>query len=65
MAKTKELKLNKIQKQQILSYYNGKKTGAPITDARKISESTNLSRRQVMYFLEKEGLKKYSQGSYV
>ena len=48
MAKPKELKLNKIQKQQILSYYNGKKTGAPITDARKISKSTKLSRKQVI-----------------
>ncbi|HQJ75571.1 MAG TPA: hypothetical protein PKW14_08325 [Bacteroidota bacterium] len=65
MAKPKEVTLNKIQKQQILSYYNGKKTGVPVKNARKISESTNLSRRQVMYFLEKEGLKKYSQGSYV
>jgi hypothetical protein len=64
MAKPKEVTLNKTVKQQILSLFKGKKTGAPVEDARKISDMLGVTRHQVMLFLEKEGLKKYSQGSY-
>ena len=58
MAKPKELTLNSKQKKQVLSRF--KQT----VNARRIAEDLGFSRQQVMLFLEKEGLRNYSKGSY-
>jgi hypothetical protein len=64
MAKPNSLTLKYSEKKQVLSMFKGSKMGKPIKDARKISEFTGLPKLQVMLFLEEEGLRSYSLGSY-
>ena len=59
MAKPQEVTIPKRAQKSVLSMF--KKT---TKDARRISDELQLPRHQVMYFLETEGLKEYSEGSY-
>ena len=51
--------INKKIQKQIVSTFK-KET----TNAKKIAKKYGVSRRDVMWFLETEGLKSYSMGSY-
>lgn len=59
MSKPTEVKLSKKDQKTVLSLFKkGVKSG------RKIADDLDLSRHQVMYFLESQGLASYSVGSY-
>lgn len=58
MSKPTEVTLKKGEQKKVLRAM--KKT----SNARSIAEVLSLPRRQVMYFLETEGLKTYSPQSY-
>lgn len=49
---------------RILKIYEGTAKKKGVKDARKIAETLNVPRRQVMEFLENERLVTYSDGSY-
>lgn len=59
MTKTKKFPTSKI-----LSLFNGNKKQKPIRDARKIASLVGVPRRVVMFFLESEHLRNYSDNSY-
>lgn len=65
MAKPQEVTLTKQQQKKILSIFNGRsKKIKESKDSRFIANTLEYPRYQVMAFLEKEGLKEYSLGSY-
>jgi hypothetical protein len=64
MAKPTQVTLNKKQQSWVLSSYFGNKTRKPTCNARLISERYGLPVRQVMFFLEEQGLNMYSEGTY-
>lgn len=56
--------LKKNQTSKVEKLFNGSKKVAPVRDARKIADMVGVPRRQVMRFLESNGYRNYSPGSY-
>lgn len=65
MSRPTEVKLSKKDQKIILSMWIGNKKEKGIKNARRIAEMINLPRHHVMYFLSENGLKNYSEGSYL
>jgi len=59
MSKPKTLTLSKAQQKTVLKEF---KKG--VTNARAISDDKWIPHRQIMLFLEQEGLRTYAPGSY-
>lgn len=59
MSKPTEVSLTKKDQKTILGLF---KKG--ITNCRTLAKEINSSRREVMFFLESQGLMSYSEGSY-
>lgn len=64
MSQPTKVSLTKGQMKKVLSQFNGTKKRKGIKNARKISQDLEIPHRQVMYFLEEEGLRYYAFGSY-
>jgi len=56
--------LKKSTQNRILKLYTGSKNRKGIHNARTIAEMLDVPRRQVMAFLEDEGVTSYASGSY-
>ena len=59
MSKPTEITLKKREQNKILKAFKTTK------DPRKIASSNDLPHRQVMFFLENQGLKTYADNSYL
>jgi phage pi2 protein 07 len=56
--------LKKSTQNRILKMWEGSKNRKGVHSARAIAEMLGVPRRQVMTFLENEGVTSYSEGSY-
>lgn len=65
MSRPTEVKLTKKDQRVVMSMWTGNKKEKGIKNARKIAENLDLPRHHVMYFLSENGLKNYSEGSYL
>jgi hypothetical protein len=59
MAKPTEVRLNKKEQKTVLS-----RVKAGILNVRETAKEFKKSRYDIMFFLEEQGLKKYSESSY-
>lgn len=59
MAKPTEVRLNKKEQKTVLS-----RVKAGVSNAKTIAKELGKSRYDIMFFLETQGLKKYSESSY-
>jgi hypothetical protein len=57
--------VSKKNQQKILSLFKGNKTRKSIKNAATIASLIGVPKRHVMMFLEDEGLRMYSSGSYL
>lgn len=64
MSQPKQVNLTKGQMKKVLSAFNGTKKREGVKSAKKIASDVGVPYRQVMLFLEDEGLRWYSPGSY-
>ena len=64
MSKQYEVKLTKVQQRKVLSMFNGNKKRKGVKSAHTIASNLSVPRHYVMYFLETEGLRSYSESSY-
>ena len=64
MSKPSAITLSAKQQQKVLSMFKGSKVTKATKNARVIASELNVSRYQIMAFLEKSKLASYSLGSY-
>jgi hypothetical protein len=65
MSKPSKITLSVREQKQIMKRYKGSKSEKPVTNARAIATEMHLPRYQVMAFLETQGVKHYSESSYM